>query len=227
MTDVYGPDLAAVHDARFGFIARAGVRTLLERLPVAGVVADLGCGSGIAAAALAAAGHDVVAVDPSPAMLALARARVPRARFTEATLAEAELPPGLTGACAFGEVVNYGAGSLGELSRVSAALAPGGVLVLDVASPGREPAGTRNARLDGDGWILWLEAVEEGDVLRRRIVLDRDGERSAEEHVLRLYTRDDVLHALDAAGLEPEVLPGYDGLELPPGLVAYAAARPA
>jgi SAM-dependent methyltransferase len=227
MSGIYGDDLAAVHDAEFGFIARAGARTLLARIATPGAVADLGCGSGIASQALAAAGHEVVGVDSSRAMLALARARVPRVEFVEATLADADLPPGLAGACALGEVVNYGAGSLDALPRVVAALAPGGVLVLDVAAPGREPDGTRSVRHDGDGWILWMEAVEEGDVLRRRIVLDRHGERSAEEHVLRLYERDEVLEALAAAGLDAEVLPGYDGLDLPPGLLAYAAARPA
>jgi SAM-dependent methyltransferase len=226
MSGIYGEDLAAVHDAGFGQIARAGARTLLSRLTVDGPVADLGCGSGIAAAALVAAGREVVCVDPSPAMLALARARVPSARLEQATLTDADLPAGLAGACALGEVLNYGAGSLAALPRIAAALAPGGVLVLDVAGPGREPARIRSTRQEGDGWTVWVDVAEQGNVLHRRIVVERDGRRSAEEHVLRLYAPGEVLHALRGAGLQAEVLPGYDGLALPSGLLAYAAARP-
>ena len=44
----------------------------LARLPARGRVLDLGCGPGMAAAAMAAAGHDVVAMDASEEMVALA-----------------------------------------------------------------------------------------------------------------------------------------------------------
>jgi hypothetical protein len=58
---VYGEDLAHVHDAGFGHIARAGVVALTGRLRRAGLagglVVDLGCGSGIGAAALGEAGY--------------------------------------------------------------------------------------------------------------------------------------------------------------------------
>jgi SAM-dependent methyltransferase len=71
----YRDDLALVHHLGFGFHAEAtapGILALLE--PVrGGLVLELGCGSGLFTRYLVEAGHDVVATDASPAMLALAR----------------------------------------------------------------------------------------------------------------------------------------------------------
>ncbi|GAA0485443.1 class I SAM-dependent methyltransferase [Streptomyces sp. NPDC046215] len=61
---------------------------LARTLPPGSRVLDLGCGTGIPTARqLAEAGHDVVGVDISSGMLALARANVPGAHFVEADLA--------------------------------------------------------------------------------------------------------------------------------------------
>ena len=86
----YGDDLAYIHDAGFGEVARGAAELLVTRLHSnrirAGLVTDLGCGSGILAAALTEAGYDVLGVDLSESMLALAAARAPRASFTRASL---------------------------------------------------------------------------------------------------------------------------------------------
>src|SRR5207253_656111 len=92
----YGRDLAHVHDTGFGDFARRAAPHLLRRLASAGVraglVADLGCGSGIWARALADAGYEVLGVDLSADMLAIARSRVPEARFVHASFLDASLP---------------------------------------------------------------------------------------------------------------------------------------
>lgn len=59
---------------------------------LSGPVADVGCGTGHATADLAARGLDVVGVDPSTGMLALARERYPDLRWVLGDADLAELP---------------------------------------------------------------------------------------------------------------------------------------
>jgi len=61
------------------------VWALLDAFP-AGRALDAACGTGRHSAHLVERGHDVIGVDGSPEMLALARARVPDARFFEGDL---------------------------------------------------------------------------------------------------------------------------------------------
>jgi 2-polyprenyl-3-methyl-5-hydroxy-6-metoxy-1,4-benzoquinol methylase len=83
--DAYREDLAYIHDVGHGAIARDAAERLIAELAVArhpsGTVVDLGCGSGILAGALVEAGYQVVGIDMSDAMVALARARAPNAEF--------------------------------------------------------------------------------------------------------------------------------------------------
>src|SRR5262249_29994188 len=142
----YAEDLAHIHDAGYGHVARAAAPVLLDALGgTRGLVVDLGCGSGILAAALADAGLDVLGIDLSAEMLALARRRAPPARFQAGSLLSAELPP-CVAVTAVGECVNYlfdasnSDKALLELfQRVHAALAPGGAFLFDAAGPGRVP----------------------------------------------------------------------------------------
>lgn len=160
----YGPDLARVHHAGFGDVARAAAGVVLARLeargPGRGTVIDLGCGSGILAARVAAAGHDVLGVDRSPAMLALARETAPASRFLQASLFDLELPPALA-VTAIGECLNYSFGggevaageeTVGNLfERVRRSLAPGGFFLFDVACHGRAGAEPVRSFVDGGG----------------------------------------------------------------------------
>jgi 2-polyprenyl-3-methyl-5-hydroxy-6-metoxy-1,4-benzoquinol methylase len=81
--DYYRRDLALVHHRGFGFHAQAcapGILALLEPVRArAGLVLELGCGSGLLTRVLAEAGHRVIATDASPAMLELARSYAPGA----------------------------------------------------------------------------------------------------------------------------------------------------
>src|SRR5262249_55311799 len=62
MTGTYREDLAYIHDAGYGGMARAAAPVLIAELRAQGHergrVIDLGCGSGILAAAVAKAGYD-------------------------------------------------------------------------------------------------------------------------------------------------------------------------
>src|ERR1051326_4058162 len=91
----YGDDLAYIHDAGFGGFANGSAPGLLALLDRAGLAArlvvDLGCGSGIWARHLTDAGFPVVGVDISPAMIKLARKRVPEAEFHVASFLDFEI----------------------------------------------------------------------------------------------------------------------------------------
>jgi SAM-dependent methyltransferase len=186
---------------------------------------------------LAAAGFDVVGFDISSDLVALARETVPSGRFDVASFVDAELPP-CVAVTAIGECFNYVADSrIGRtaipelLTRVHDALAPGGILLFDVAAVGREPAGRRRDWHEGENWLLCLEVVEdaEGRLLTRRMaILRRDGDawrRADEVHRLRLVDRRELLDDLSAAGFKADVGHRYGDLRLPAGLLAVSARR--
>lgn len=229
---MYGPDLAYVHDVAFDGHVRTAAPHLLRRLRAAGIerglVVDLGCGGGIWARALVDAGYDVLGIDRSADAIAIARERVPEARFEIAALEAVELPR-CSAVTALGEVVNYdGPPSLQPLfARLRAALRLDGLLLLDVAAPGREPDGHREVHHTGEGWTLDCEIEEDAGLrtLTRSIEIERDGWRSEEVHSLRTYPAPEVLADLAAAGFHPRILrDGYGpGNELAPGVNAYVA----
>src|SRR5262245_7905127 len=74
MAKNYGDDLAYIHDAGFGELARNAAPFLVEALRRRGIcdglVIDLGCGSGLLARGLSEAGYDVLGIDISSAMIA-------------------------------------------------------------------------------------------------------------------------------------------------------------
>jgi ubiquinone/menaquinone biosynthesis C-methylase UbiE len=105
------------------------VREILDGLP-RGVALDAACGTGRHSEYLASLGHEVMGVDESPEMLAVARNKVPGAEFHEANLRELPLPDDsvdlVVCALALMHVPDL-ARALAELVRV---LRPNGHLVL-------------------------------------------------------------------------------------------------
>lgn len=225
----YDEVLAKIHDEQFGTLAVGAaelVRDLLhERGHTHGTVVDLGCGSGIFAAAMVDAGYDVVGIDVSADMLRIAQRRAPSATFRCESVIDAALPDAIA-ITAIGEVLNYGHDArmldvdLTPLfARVRAALAPGGVFVFDVASAGRVgPTGARDSFHEADDWTLTMHAAESDDRTRldRHITVFHraDGEcfhRVHEHHVLRLLEPHDVQQVLEACGFAVERRGGYGG----------------
>jgi SAM-dependent methyltransferase len=221
----YGRDLAYVHDAAFGHLARGGARTLLRLLGRArirdGLVVDLGAGSGITAQILTDAGYAVLGVELSPDMVELARRRAPAARFVTSSLLDAELPA-CVAVTAIGECLSYAADPRttverlrGLFARIHQALRPGGLFLLDVAEPGRERRAPRRTWHEGPDWLLCVEAAEapRERLLRRRITVFRQADggwrRSDELHSLRLYPRQDLLDLLASTGFHARLLAGY------------------
>jgi len=105
-----------------------------------GPVADVGCGPGRVAAFLAARGVEVVGIDPSTAMLAVARRAHPGLRFEEGTLADLPVPDAsLAGAVCWYSVIHAPPGHLGEVAaELARVLAPGGHLLVAFQAGGGE-----------------------------------------------------------------------------------------
>src|SRR5262245_3667903 len=171
MTEPYRDDLAYIHDAGYGGLARNAAPLLREMLRDAGVVSgrvvDLGCGSGILSGVLAEAGYDVLGIDLSAAMIALARQRVPKGEFRQESVLTAQLPS-CVAVAAVGECFSYlfdpgntGRAQMKVYRRIFDALCPGGLFLFDVAGPGRvRGSGPQRLHAEGDDWAV-LVVVEE------------------------------------------------------------------
>jgi SAM-dependent methyltransferase len=242
MTDDYRNDLAYIHDAGFGHFARHAAGVLLTELQRrhlhTGLVIDLGCGSGILAAALAAAGFEVLGFDISRAMLALARNQAPTALFRRQSLWTAKLPSCIA-VTAIGECLNYlfdrrsSRTSLTQLfRRVHAALCPGGLFLFDVAGPGRVPGSGHMSRC----WVEkdWAALVTTEEDRRRKLLTRRITSfcrvgklyrRDCEVHRLRLFRGVELAEQLQRIGFRVRVLRRYQSLPFPRGVVGLLARK--
>jgi SAM-dependent methyltransferase len=225
----YGEDLAWVHHAGYGDVAEKAAATLQAELAGVhgGLVVDLGCGSGILARRLTGAGFEVLGVDSSEAMLGLAAAEAPDARFVHASLADCDIPP-CVAVTAVGEAINYaGVDLAGLFGRVAAALPGGGVFVFDVAGPGRLREAVHMREDPAGEWLIARRGTEDGLTLTRHITLFRHiGEtyrRSDETHTLRLYDPDEVVEQLGTAGFSVTPREGYGDTPMGPGWKVFVA----
>lgn len=237
----YNDDLAYIHDVGFGAFARGAAPGLMEILRrrglTEGLVVDLGCGSGIWARALVDAGYDVLGLDLSAAMIEIARRRVPEGDFRTGSFLQAALPP-CEAVTALGEIFNYlfdATNSFNELGRlfrrIYDALRPGGLLVFDVAEPGRG-RGPRQRHFEGEDWAI-LTTYEEDTTtqrLTRRIVTFRkEGacyRRDEEVHQLQLYHGADVAAELRRVGFRVRIIRGYGQQRFPRSYVGFLARKP-
>lgn len=243
MDAAYREDLAYIHDAGFGRTARGAAALLLEELQHCGfdrgLVIDLGCGSGILSEQLAAGGYDVLGIDVSEAFIAMARRRVPRGEFRVGSILTVELPR-CVAVAAVGECLNYlfderhtADGVRRVLDRAFAALKPGGLLVLDIAQPGRVPGGTSKSYFEGADWTVLVAAAEDpqGKLLTRHITSFRKvGElyrRDHEVHRQRLLPGAEVESWLKAIGFEVRTLDAYGSVPFSAGDVGFLARKPA
>ena len=221
--DAYATD-AAFYDAIHG----EGGADLDFWLPFAaehgGPILEVGAGTGRIALPLARAGHAVTALDPSPAMLAIARRRAAAEglalAFLDGGLPGASPPPASFTAVILPNDVFLACAAPGEqlaaLRAVATALAPHGRLALDVAGPGHwlDPEGNGEpllaffGELDGDALTVWHIRHDDLATQTRhlRIRYERMGSegqisRAESEHVLHYVTCAEVLRLLEAAGL--------------------------
>lgn len=242
MQKFYKQDLAHIHDLGYGEHARqasAEIVQLLAKNNIAnGLVVDLGCGSGITAQTLSRDGHQVLGIDISDAMVNLARARVPQAKFYVASLFNVELPP-CEVVTSLGECVNYlfdpdhQEDRLQQLfKRVYQALKPGGMFIFDLAEPGQVQKGEEQHFSEGNDWLVLVkkeENLKAATLTRHIVTLRRIGEtyrRDDEVHHLRLYHSAAVTQKLRRAGFQVRTTRSYGAYRLPKAHTAFVALKP-
>jgi SAM-dependent methyltransferase len=228
--DGYQADLAYTHDAghlHFATAAAPGLLAILRGNGVtSGLVVDLGCGSGLWAGILTDAGYDVLGVDYSAAMIAMAKKRAPRATFRRGSYLDVPLPP-CDAVTSVGECFNYlfdrdDDAPLERLfRRVYEALRPGGVFVFDILEPRQLPAGQTLKRYrTGDDWAVLVEVEEDRErrqLTRRITTFRRTGRlyrRSEEVHRLQLYQGRDLAAVLRSIGFRVRLRQGYGDFNL-------------
>ena len=215
------PRLAAVYDALdpdrsdldhyAALIAELGARTVL----------DVGCGTGTLACRLAAAGLDVVGVDPAAASLDMARAKpgAGRVRWIEGDATT--LPPDVGHGAVDVAVMTANVAQVfltdeawaATLAGIRAALAPGGHLVFETRDPARRawegwtPERTRTtADVPGVGVVTSRHVVTEVALplvtFETRFRFEADGTELVSTSTLRFRSRGEVEASLAAAGFE-------------------------
>ncbi len=242
MRPPYADDLAYIHDVGHTDFIRQAAPELLRLLRRASIrtgrVLDLGCGAGQWAETLTAAGYQVTGVDISPAMIRRARRRVPAARFIRGSFLRMELPR-CDAITSLGECFNYlfdGDGGTTRLrtlfSSIRAALRPGGVLIFDIAEPGRGRTGGPPLRhREGDDWAVLVRVTEDRrHLLTREITtfrrVGRNFRRRRELHRLRLYRASDLAAMLRSLGFTVRIVRGYGRFRFPPCYAGIIARVP-
>lgn len=239
MAPLYDDDLAFIQAEGFGELAAAAATALIPRLRArdARRVIDVGCGAGVTTRALTNAGFETIAIEPSEALLALARRAAPTALFRSGSAYEAKLDP-CDGILAVGEVLTYHppaedaeARLRGFFLRASGALRSGGLLMFDLIETG-SPALDARAWKTGANWAVLAESHEdvESRRLTRRIETFRDvGDgsyrRRSELHHVRIFERLAVTAWLERVGFDVEATSSYGAFELPRRRIAFCATR--
>jgi SAM-dependent methyltransferase len=232
----YDEDLAYIHDQGYSQIAEGAAASVLELMEARSSIVEFGCGSGVTARRLTDAGHEVLGIDQSAALIALARRRAPQARFRVGSFVSEPIPE-CDAVLAISEVFNYlfdegnTRATLPSLfARIHAALRPGGLLVCDLAAPGLVPGGHSRAWTTGPDWAVLVENHEEGDLLTRHITSFREhgaGYRRSEEiHRQRLHRPGEILALLRATGFRVRVRLRYGEVSPGPGRHVYVARKP-
>jgi SAM-dependent methyltransferase len=241
--NAYREDLAYIHDVGHTDFIRRAAPGLLEMLRrhglTAGRVVDLGCGSGVWAQELVRAGYQVLGVDISPAMIALARKRVPEAEFRAGSFLKVRLPE-CVAVTSIGECFNYlfdtanGPEALaGLFDRIYQALQPGGLLAFDVRQPASRPGpGVQRRFRTGADWAVLVEVEEDPARARltRRITSFRQvGElyrREDEIHWLQLLHGAELAGELRRLGFRVRRLRGYGELRFAGSHIGLVARKP-
>ena len=187
-----------------------------------GRILDIGCGTGNATAPLVARGMEVVGLDTSRDMLAIARAKLPGVPFLLGDVRDAPLPGPITLALSVFDSLNNLLDD-GDLERAAAhvrtALVPGGVLAFDVNTRAGLEALWEDDVAEGWAGDVHYRWTHRWDPDARRATVDAwctspEG-TFVETHEERPYDPDELVAALGAAG--------YRRVEV----VVYPDGRPA
>lgn len=176
-----------------GPLDRAMLADFADR--VDGPVADVGCGTGRLTAYLAGLGIDVVGIDLSPGMVAVARRAYPGLRFEVGTMTALDLPDASrAGVLAWYSIIHTPPQGLPEVvAEVRRVLAPGGHVLLGFQAGADEHRSMTHAyghTVACDAWLHAPDTVvqvleDAGFVVDARLVREPAGrERRAQASLL-------------------------------------------
>jgi SAM-dependent methyltransferase len=209
------PRLAAVYDALDSDRRDLDLYVSIARDLAARTVADIGCGTGTLACLFAAAGLDVIGVDPAEAMLEVAR-RKPSADHVRWIHGVAtDLPPLTVDlATMTGNVAQVFLDDQEWTETLTAAhrvLRPGGVLAFETRRPEQEAWHAWNptdsfqrVAVPGVGivesWNTVVNVALPYVTFRGTIVFQGEGVTLESSSTLRFRSYDEIVTALDASG---------------------------
>jgi SAM-dependent methyltransferase len=240
MGSPYGPDLAYIHAAAFGGLARNAAPEIVRLLKSAVIrirnVLDLGCGAGVLTAALVSAGFRATGVDTSTDLLAMARAAVQCADFVQASIYDFPLPR-CEAIVAVGEPLTYHADpeqadALVQdfFCRAARVLPSGGILIFDVIETGA-PLLTARFWASGEDWAALADTTEDqrSRTLVRTIETFRKvGDlyrRGREVHTIRLFDTEQMAAMLAGCGFATITAQAYGSERLPARRRAFICTR--
>jgi SAM-dependent methyltransferase len=239
----YKEDLAYIHDVGYNDYALkstpAILKILAEKQIREGLIVELGCGSGWSALELVKANYQVLGIDLSADLIAIARRRVPQAEFRVESLWKAEIPS-CHAVISIGECLNYLFDTESDrptilqlFHRIYQALVPGGIFIFDLVEPGQVlPETTTKSFNEGQDWIVLVEKEEnpESNILTRRIISFRQVgayyRRDDEIHHLQLYKSTEIAEALNQVGFQVQIQHSYGEYNLRTAHAAFIARKP-
>ncbi len=198
-------------------------------------IVDIACGTGKMTELLCEKGFVVTGVDASPEMLNLARQKC-RATFVCQDMRSLTLAHPVDMAVCVNDGVNYLKPQQLEpfFSGVARNLKKGAPFVFDISSSQKltHTVGNNVFYWDDDNMtLLWSNRLRGNSVVMELVLFERNGcvyTRSDERHVQYIYTEEDVISSLEAAGFVlREVTDSYGKkkTELTSRLTFYAQRR--
>jgi SAM-dependent methyltransferase len=195
-------------------------RMIEESSPGARTLLDVACGTGAHLAALSR-WYEVEGADISPAMLEVARGRVPGIALHQADMRAIDLGKSFDAViCLFSSIgyITDPTEMRSTVARLAAHVAPGGVLILDGwVRPDEWREGNRpepEIARDSETTVVRLASswrkgsITEMDM--HHLVQTADGvEYFIEHHRLALTATEDYVAAVESAGLSARVIPNY------------------
>src|SRR5450759_1441931 len=210
-------------------------RMIEESSPGARTLLDVACGTGAHLAALSR-WYEVEGADISPAMLAVARGRVPGVALHQADMRTIDLGKTFDAViCLFSSIgyITDPKEMRSTVARLAAHVAPGGVLILDGwVRPDAWRAGNRpepEIARDSETTVCRLASswrkVSITEMDMHHLVQTADGvEYFIEHHRLALTATEDYVTAVESAGLSARVIPNY--MPARDRIVGLKAAKP-
>jgi SAM-dependent methyltransferase len=199
-------------------------------------VIDVGCGTGITTRAFVNEGIDVVAIEPSRALLERARSAAPTATFIRASAYDVELVA-CEGIVAVGEPLTYHAPEVDAdavlasfFEKAARAIAPNGMFIFDLICTGPESLDATGWRSEDD-WTILHQTVEYRAAHRLERTIEtftRTGDlfrRSRETHHVHVFEEACVRAWLERAGFDVETSSTYGEAPLRLRRRAFFASR--